>query len=238
MNEWLLRMVVVLAALSLSGCGTVCNFRSGNPEIYGGIEKDVQYLMKPRTEPVSGQKGGPFLLALWCADVTCCALADTLTLPLIVCLERRKRQEDSQGSASPAQYSSGAGAPSAGPLAPPTHPVEHYATSGLVDPGASPSRSTFRECDREFETGEPSDGVVSASWSLRWEGTVPAPPFAEEAPPSEFRLTSAREYLSPFEPTSPCPDKGWAALGLGQIGGPGFEDGLLGLPDWPEGPPF
>jgi uncharacterized protein YceK len=85
-----------IAAASLGGCGTICNFAHGDPDIYGGVQKDVQFIQAPHTAVgggVSFQKG-PVFAALVTADVGLSLVADTLTLPLAIYLRQNEHVSD------------------------------------------------------------------------------------------------------------------------------------------------
>jgi hypothetical protein len=41
-------VVLLLAAVGLNGCGTVCNLAGREPEIYGGLGKDFEFASTPR----------------------------------------------------------------------------------------------------------------------------------------------------------------------------------------------
>jgi uncharacterized protein YceK len=87
--------LVVIPAFLASGCGTISNLSSGDPDVYGGVQKDVNYIQTPRaanyvSSPAPGlpnvavNKGGAFLLALAVADTGLSLVADSLTLPVVL----------------------------------------------------------------------------------------------------------------------------------------------------------
>ena len=86
-----------IAAVLPAGCGTICNFAHGDPDIYGGVQKDVAFIQTPRQTGGGGaslnNQGMVFLAALVCADAGLSLIADTLTLPLAVYM----RHEDHAG---------------------------------------------------------------------------------------------------------------------------------------------
>lgn len=93
MKRFWIAALVVIPALT-SGCGTILNFRSGDPEVYGGIQKDVEFIMTP---PAAGGgatngsgPGGAAPLFIVAADAALSLVADTLTLPMVI----RKRRVD------------------------------------------------------------------------------------------------------------------------------------------------
>jgi uncharacterized protein YceK len=86
-------LFVALATISLAGCGTVRNFATGDPEIYGGVQKDVQFIQTPQT--AKGVCVNPMTLAFLApADLCLSFVADTLTLPIAVCMRHSDRTGD------------------------------------------------------------------------------------------------------------------------------------------------
>jgi uncharacterized protein YceK len=82
-------VLALACAAGLSGCGTVVNLATFKPEVYGGVAKDVHFfdrLMFPNGNPpsASGEKGRIGLLAFCVAEMSCSAVGDTLTLPLVL----------------------------------------------------------------------------------------------------------------------------------------------------------
>lgn len=75
----------VIAPLLTSGCGTIANLRSGDPEVYGGVAKDVEFMMTPQT---LGGEGDSAVLMLMAGEVGLSLVGDTLTLPLVICKRR------------------------------------------------------------------------------------------------------------------------------------------------------
>jgi uncharacterized protein YceK len=76
-------VVLAISALSLTGCGTICNLASKDPQVYGGPAKDfevVQYFHG------CGGIGGAVVLV---SDMCISLVGDTLTLPIL--LYRRER---------------------------------------------------------------------------------------------------------------------------------------------------
>jgi len=97
---WIAALVVILALTS--GCGTILNFRSGDPEVYGGIQKDVEFIMTP---PAAGGgatngsgPGGAAPLLIVAADAALSLVADTLTLPVL--LRKRRMDQDREAEIS------------------------------------------------------------------------------------------------------------------------------------------
>jgi len=85
----------VTTAFLSSGCGTICNLKSGDPDIYGGVKKDVTYIQTPSSNPtgVSGQ-GGVIILGIIAAEMGLSLVADTLTLPLVVRMRQNEQASD------------------------------------------------------------------------------------------------------------------------------------------------
>jgi hypothetical protein len=105
-----------LAALLAKGCGTVGNFASGRPEPYGGVARDIEFARERGETPllgsgISSPQGAAVLLALCAGELCASAVADTLTLPLIACRERKAWNPDPRNDEAPPdppQYSAGA----------------------------------------------------------------------------------------------------------------------------------
>ena len=79
------RVVVLsaLAAIVVSGCGTIANLKTGEPDLYGGVQKDVQLLQTPRTQTggIGIRNLGQLVLFV---DLPLCVVADTLTIPIAI----------------------------------------------------------------------------------------------------------------------------------------------------------
>jgi uncharacterized protein YceK len=107
-----------LAALLLSGCGTICNFAAGiehpdeAPTVYGGFRFDMKVCEAVATTDNSlGITHGSaytvlFILGLACADPLLSLAGDTVTLPYTLYLERRRakvhaRDHDGQSPIAP-----------------------------------------------------------------------------------------------------------------------------------------
>jgi uncharacterized protein YceK len=120
-RTWVGWALVAIVAVSLTGCGTVANLGSGKSEIYGGVAKDIEFAATPRD---SGRgKGVVLILPFWLAELSCSAVADTLTIPIILSREAKKTRADEALPAYPPQYAAGAIVPQ-GPceIAPPFSP--------------------------------------------------------------------------------------------------------------------
>ena len=90
MKRVLLPALLAMAVLGLSGCGTVCNLVSNDRQVYGGVQKDFEFMMTPRNFG-AGHNNGFGVLALFLlvpADGFLSLMGDTLTLPLVVWLRQ------------------------------------------------------------------------------------------------------------------------------------------------------
>jgi uncharacterized protein YceK len=92
-------MFVALATVAMGGCGTIRNFAGGDPDIYGGVQKDIEFIETPRTA-----KGGvgvnTMTLALFVpADLCLSFVADTLTLPVAICMRQNDHNGDDRSGA-------------------------------------------------------------------------------------------------------------------------------------------
>src|SRR5438128_5559240 len=102
---------VTIAAVLLSGCGTVCNFAGGlihpetEPRVYGGVQRDIEVIEGFSKEPLfptgfpkasqSDSGAGAalvvaFFLGMIVADPVLSFIADTLTLPITVYVQHRR----------------------------------------------------------------------------------------------------------------------------------------------------
>jgi uncharacterized protein YceK len=92
--------LVALATALLSGCGTVVNFAKGDPQIYGGAQKDVEFCLTPNNLGNSGP-GAIVILGVLIADMGVSLVADTLTLPLIFYLNQHREGNVDGGTVIP-----------------------------------------------------------------------------------------------------------------------------------------
>jgi uncharacterized protein YceK len=83
MNSARAWVLVAIAAFVVSGCGTIANLSTGEPDLYGGVQKDIQLLQTPRTQPegIGIRNLGQLVLFV---DLPLCFVADTLTLPIAI----------------------------------------------------------------------------------------------------------------------------------------------------------
>jgi uncharacterized protein YceK len=106
-------VLAAVVAVSLSGCGTVCNLAGGiihpdsEPRVYGGVVRDLEIIdkavsdQKPAMDSVGDARLALVILSVAVADPFLSFVGDTLTLPLTVPLqERRKAAERAEHEAS------------------------------------------------------------------------------------------------------------------------------------------
>ncbi|HLN31716.1 MAG TPA: hypothetical protein VK395_28510 [Gemmataceae bacterium] len=106
---------VLIVAMLLSGCGTVCNLAGGvvhpesEPRIYGGVGRDLDIIDKacnigPSQNAGSGGENGKAYLAaalisLAVVDPILSFAADTLTLPVTIPLQERRIAREHENAA-------------------------------------------------------------------------------------------------------------------------------------------
>jgi uncharacterized protein YceK len=94
MSRRLGAVLLTVATVWFSGCGTICNFASGDPEVpFGGVQKDLKYFQTPRSEGPSGETAAKAALILLPAELCLSFIADTLTMPLAICLRQDHKVE-------------------------------------------------------------------------------------------------------------------------------------------------
>lgn len=97
--------VVLLSPFFASGCGTILNLASGDPDVYGGLQKDVNYIQTPRSGGTSGVnvggQAGMILFAAVAADTGLSLIADTLTLPLVFSMRYIEPVKKEESEAAP-----------------------------------------------------------------------------------------------------------------------------------------
>jgi hypothetical protein len=100
MTRPLVPVILAIVAISLSGCGTFCNFGAavlppdkdptGWPRIYGGVQMDASVVSHLGDNPAMTANESMAKLAgigLLAADGLASAVADTLTLPITIPLD-------------------------------------------------------------------------------------------------------------------------------------------------------
>jgi uncharacterized protein YceK len=107
-------LVMVLAAVGASGCGTVCNLCRGEPELYGGVKQDIALTTVPLFN-VNNVVAAAVILGVCGADVCLSGVGDTVTIPIVLrrqaALDRPEpifSQDGTLLSGSAPQYSAGA----------------------------------------------------------------------------------------------------------------------------------
>jgi uncharacterized protein YceK len=99
-------LVVATVAASAGGCGTVCNFMSGEPSAYGGLKKDAEWADQFASKLSSGQpittdtRAGLVLVAVAWMELPLTFAADTLTLPITLWLESRRAANNERAGGS------------------------------------------------------------------------------------------------------------------------------------------
>jgi uncharacterized protein YceK len=78
-----LAVLLAVAAMWVSGCGTIANLKTGEPDLYGGVQRDIQLLEAPRPQPAGIGIRNLGALVLF-VDLPLCVVGDTLTMPLAI----------------------------------------------------------------------------------------------------------------------------------------------------------
>jgi hypothetical protein len=129
-------VLLALVAVSLGGCGTVCNLAGGvykpqtDPRIYGGFLKDVEFVDSHdmRNLNLSGTgKGGLCVIAClmsgMAVETTLSIVADTVTLPITIPAEYLRDYRASKKQTGDAANPAVAAAPKSVPRVEPLPPV-------------------------------------------------------------------------------------------------------------------
>ena len=97
------RTILLLVLGTATGCGTVANWASGDPQVFGGIQKDLlwtEQLMSGAAQTSINPSNGlnnPYaaaiVLACFAAEPPLSFAGDTLTLPLVLLLRRPSPSE-------------------------------------------------------------------------------------------------------------------------------------------------
>jgi len=95
-------LIMGLTAVLLSGCGTVCNLAGGivhpdsEPRVYGGVQRDVAIIEEAvKAPPLTSQSTEDPKVVLWllsiaAVDPILSFVADTLTLPITIPLQKSR----------------------------------------------------------------------------------------------------------------------------------------------------
>jgi uncharacterized protein YceK len=96
--------IAAVAAVSLSGCGTIANLCSGDPEVpLGGVQKDLEAFNTPCAMHAGTGKGAALIVLLLPTELCLSLVADTLTLPLAIFIKRSGYpRDDGRAAATPA----------------------------------------------------------------------------------------------------------------------------------------
>jgi hypothetical protein len=107
MKQSRIALIATIAAISASGCGTVCNFVGGiahpesEPRVYGGVQRDLEILNQGWDQPSPKkdvQTQDPrvvfLLIPLAVAEGVLTVVGDTLTLPITIPLQRNRTSQN------------------------------------------------------------------------------------------------------------------------------------------------
>jgi uncharacterized protein YceK len=84
-----LTVFVALAAVLVSGCGTIVNLCSGDPQVpLGGVQKDLEAFNTPSSTNLGTGKGAALIVLLLPTELCLSLVGDTLTLPLAIFIKR------------------------------------------------------------------------------------------------------------------------------------------------------
>jgi uncharacterized protein YceK len=78
-----LTVPLLLFALSACGCGTIANLKTGEPDFYGGVQNDIQWLATPSRQPEGIGFANLGFLTLF-VDLPLSIIGDTLTMPIAI----------------------------------------------------------------------------------------------------------------------------------------------------------
>lgn len=89
----------VALLVSLPGCGSICNYATGDPEVYGGVQKDMGFISGGGGHVhVSNGKGAVAVVAIVLADMGLSGAVDTLTLPLTIWLRQNPSPDEDESN--------------------------------------------------------------------------------------------------------------------------------------------
>jgi uncharacterized protein YceK len=83
MSSTRLAVPLLWLALLASGCGTITNLKTGEPDFYGGVQKDIQWLATPSRQPEGIGIANLGFLTLF-VDLPMSIIGDTLTMPIAI----------------------------------------------------------------------------------------------------------------------------------------------------------
>jgi uncharacterized protein YceK len=85
MKRTTLAVVVALFAIWSSGCGTIANLTSGNPEVpFGGVQRDIALVETPRETPSGIGLVPSMLVFVLPIEMSLSFVGDLVTLPLAI----------------------------------------------------------------------------------------------------------------------------------------------------------
>ena len=104
MRKIVIALGAVVVVMSLSGCGTTCNFAAAAlppleltttlPAVYGGVQLDAAVMNQ--LHPAKTSALSVFVATCLLADFPISFIGDTLTLPLTLWIDRRRTASQSE----------------------------------------------------------------------------------------------------------------------------------------------
>ncbi len=112
-------LILTMSAFCITGCGTICNLASKEPQPYGGLARDLEFANSAQLSAPQSPWAFVGALGICAGEFGASGIADTVTFPFILCYERRKARDNPTKkcdcSMLPAEYSVGAVVPPATP---------------------------------------------------------------------------------------------------------------------------
>ena len=97
------QLLAFVSAFTMSGCGTVANFASLKPKVYGGIEQDLKFFTHGLPGGIGAGGNAPAkvlfivgLVTIAGTELCCSALGDTVTLPFTKVLDDEWRLKEAE----------------------------------------------------------------------------------------------------------------------------------------------
>src|SRR5438105_15372689 len=91
MAKVVVALLVTIAAVTLSGCGTFGELCCMHGRFYGGVQNDVEWLKE--SSPAAQGPRGVAVAVVSLVDMPVSAVADTILLPLVV-IDKWKQQQE------------------------------------------------------------------------------------------------------------------------------------------------
>jgi hypothetical protein len=87
MKRTILAAMLALCGFSASGCGTIGNLASGNPDVpFGGVQRDIALVEKPRETPSGIGLVPSMLVFILPVEMSLSVVGDVVTLPLAIAM--------------------------------------------------------------------------------------------------------------------------------------------------------